>query len=135
MYKRQDQVTQASRLTVAQADTALAAQSAARPAAGGAAAAGPAAAGPAAAGGVQLVDIRNPGETAGGTIPGARTIPLPELPRRLGELDEGAPVIVYCAGAWRSSVAASLLRANGFADVSDILGGYNAWRQAHPIAG
>ena len=130
-----DQVTQASRLTVAQADTALTAQPTAQPAAGGTVAAGPAAAGPAAAGGVQLVDIRNPGETAGGTIPGARTIPLPELPRRLGELDEGAPVIVYCAGAWRSSVAASLLRANGFVDVSDILGGYNAWRQAHPIAG
>jgi len=130
-----DQVTQASRLTVAQADTALTAQPTAQPAAGGTVAAGPAAAGPAAAGGVQLVDIRNPGETAGGTIPGARTIPLPELPRRLGELDATAPVIVYCAGAWRSSVAASLLRANGFVDVSDILGGYNAWRQAHPIAG
>jgi hydroxyacylglutathione hydrolase len=84
---------------------------------------------------VQLVDIRNPGETAAGVIPGARIIPLPELPRRLGELDAAAPVIVYCAGGWRSSVAASLLRANGFANVSDILGGYNAWTQAHPVAG
>ncbi len=34
---------------------------------------------------------------------------------------------MYCAGGYRSSVAASLLRRNGFADVSDILGGYNAW--------
>lgn len=83
---------------------------------------------------VQLVDIRNPGETSGGTIPGARLIPLPELPRRLAELDPTAPVILYCAGAWRSSVGASLLRANGFADVSDILGGYTAWAQAHPVA-
>lgn len=83
---------------------------------------------------MQLVDIRNPGETSGGTIPGARLIPLPELPRRLAELDPTAPVILYCAGAWRSSVGASLLRANGFADVSDILGGYTAWAQAHPVA-
>jgi hydroxyacylglutathione hydrolase len=39
---------------------------------------------------------------------------------------------VYCAGGYRSSAAASLLRANGFSDVSDILGGYTAW--AHDVA-
>jgi rhodanese-related sulfurtransferase len=38
---------------------------------------------------------------------------------------------VYCAGGYRSSVAASLLRKNGFADVSDILGGFGAWDAAH----
>ena len=38
--------------------------------------------------------------------------------------------VVYCAGGYRSSVAASLLRHNGFTDVSDILGGYNAWAEA-----
>ena len=37
------------------------------------------------------------------------------------------PTVVYCAGGYRSSVAASLLRQQGFADVSDILGGYGAW--------
>jgi len=36
---------------------------------------------------------------------------------------------VYCAGGYRSSVAASLLRQSGFADVSDILGGYGAWEE------
>jgi rhodanese-related sulfurtransferase len=33
---------------------------------------------------------------------------------------------VYCAGGYRSSIAASVLRANGFADVSDVLGGFEA---------
>ena len=42
------------------------------------------------------------------------------------------PTVVYCAGGYRSSVAASLLRQNGFADVSDILGGYGAWEEATP---
>jgi hydroxyacylglutathione hydrolase len=40
-------------------------------------------------------------------------------------------VLLYCAGGWRSSVAASLLRAKGFSDVSDILGGY--WSTAHQV--
>ncbi len=112
LLAHQDQVIQASRLTVAQVDDALATD-----------------------GSVQLIDIRNPGETAAGVIPGATTLPLPELPQRLAELDPTAPVVLYCAGGWRSSVGASLLRAHGFADVSDILGGYNAWAQAHLLAG
>ena len=77
---------------------------------------------------VQVIDIRNPGETSiGGTIPGAQTIPLPQLVARLGELDPTQPTVVYCAGGYRSSIAASFLRANGFAQVADILGGYGAW--------
>ncbi|MBI5736154.1 MAG: rhodanese-like domain-containing protein, partial [Mycolicibacterium neoaurum] len=44
------------------------------------------------------------------------------------------PTVVYCAGGYRSSVAASLLRAHGFTDVSDILGGYGAWDETHQNA-
>ena len=84
--------------------------------------------------GLQVVDVRNPGQTAAGTIPGAITIPVGQLPARLGELNPTAPTVVYCAGGYRSSVAASLLRRNGFTDVSDILGGYGAWEDAHQPA-
>ncbi|MBH0120740.1 MBL fold metallo-hydrolase [Rhodococcus sp. HM1] len=76
---------------------------------------------------VTLLDIRNPGERAGGTIPGAIPIPLAQLRTRMDQVPAGKPVVVHCAGGWRSSVAASLLRAEGFDDVSDLLGGYNAW--------
>lgn len=76
---------------------------------------------------LQVVDVRNPGEVAAGTIPDAITIPVGQLPARLGELDRARPTVVYCAGGYRSSVAASLLRANGFSDVSDILGGFGSW--------
>ena len=78
---------------------------------------------------LQIVDVRNPGEAAAGMIPGAVNIPVNQLPDRLGELDRARPTVVYCAGGYRSSVAASLLRQRGFTDVSDILGGYNAWEQ------
>jgi hydroxyacylglutathione hydrolase len=76
---------------------------------------------------LQVVDVRNPGEVAGGMIPDALAIPVGQLPARVEELDPNRPTVVYCAGGYRSSVAASLLRHRGFADVSDVRGGYNAW--------
>jgi hydroxyacylglutathione hydrolase len=84
--------------------------------------------------GLQLVDIRNPGEVALGAIAGAITIPVGQLPSRLDELDSAATTVVYCAGGYRSSVAASLLRQAGFSDVSDILGGYGAWQEVQPAS-
>ncbi len=79
---------------------------------------------------LQIVDVRNPGEAAAGMIPGAVNIPVGQLPDRTDELDPRKPTVVYCAGGYRSSVAASLLRQRGFADVSDVLGGYGAWEEA-----
>ena len=76
---------------------------------------------------LQLVDVRNPGEAAAGMVSGAVNIPVGQLPDRVGELDPHKPTVVYCAGGYRSSVAASLLRKRGFDDVSDLLGGYAAW--------
>jgi len=77
---------------------------------------------------LQVVDIRNQGEIdETGSIPGSVSIPLPQLVGRLGELDPDAPTVVYCAGGYRSTIAASALRAHGFADVSDLLGGIGAW--------
>ncbi len=83
---------------------------------------------------LQIVDVRNPGEVALGAIPGAIAIPVGQLPDRLTELDPTRPTVVYCAGGYRSSVAASLLRRSGFTDVSDILGGYGAWVDARQVA-
>ncbi len=74
-----------------------------------------------------LIDVRNPSEVALGTIPGARTISLPELLTRLDQLDQTAPTVVFCAGGYRSAIASSLMRSRGFADVSDLIGGYTAW--------
>jgi rhodanese-related sulfurtransferase len=100
---RPDVVAQASRLTAAQLDDRRAGDA------------------------VQVIDIRNPGETALGTIPDARRIPLARLRDELDELDLEAPMVVYCAGGYRSSVAASLLRSLGARDVSDLIGGFGAW--------
>ena len=80
--------------------------------------------------GVQVVDVRQLGETTSGVIPGAQLIPLTTLNKQLASLDASKPTIVYCAGGYRSSIAASRLAAAGFHDVSDLLGGFGAWEGA-----
>ena len=82
-----------------------------------------------------VLDVRNTGERAEGAIEPSLHIPLAELPKRLGEMPAGRAVVVYCAHGARSSIAASLLRRAGFADVSDLIGGAEAWQLALTPAG
>ncbi len=70
---------------------------------------------------LQLVDLRQPGETADGAIEGAVEIPLTRLNERLATLDASKPTVVYSAGGYQSSIAASRLASAGFDDVSDRL--------------
>lgn len=80
-----------------------------------------------------VLDVRNAGEREDGQlIPEAVHIPLAELARRHDELPSDRPVLVHCAGGWRSSVAASLLRSQGHTDVTDLVGGYAAWAEKAP---
>jgi hydroxyacylglutathione hydrolase len=91
-----------------------------------------AALGPAAAGDRVVLDVRNRSEWNEGHIPGAVHIPLAELVARVHELRAhvGRPIAVHCQGGSRSAVAASVLQAEGFADVSNVEGGYSAWARA-----
>jgi len=80
---------------------------------------------------VQILDVRQGGELEEGIISGSVHLPLVRLRDCLEQLDFSRPVLVYCAGGYRSIAAASLLEALGFEDVSDLLGGYGAWERAH----
>jgi hydroxyacylglutathione hydrolase len=77
---------------------------------------------------LQIVDVRSANESHLGTFANAVNIPIAELQQRLHELNTASPTIVFCAGGYRSSIAASVLRRAGFTDVSDVLGGYEAMR-------
>jgi hydroxyacylglutathione hydrolase len=79
-----------------------------------------------------LIDVREAAERAGGSIPGSISIPLPELQKRFGEVDPKTTVIVHCKGGYRSSIAASLLQSNGFPQVVNVTGGYDAWAISFP---
>ena len=76
------------------------------------------------------LDVRAPGERAEGHIGGSVGIPLTHLVERIGELPRDRPILVYCAGGYRSSIAASLLQRHGLTDVSEIAGGMTAWQAA-----
>jgi rhodanese-related sulfurtransferase/DNA-binding transcriptional ArsR family regulator len=68
------------------------------------------------AGEVTLIDVRPPEEYAAGHIPGALSVPLPELAKRLSEFPRRREVVAYCRGPYcvMSVEAVKLLRARGF---------------------
>lgn len=74
-----------------------------------------------------MIDVRGPGERQQKRIAGSVGIPLNHLDERASELPADRPLLVYCAGGYRSSIAASLLQRHGFALVSEIAGGITAW--------
>lgn len=78
----------------------------------------------------QLIDVREPNEVAGGTLPGAVNIPLGDLPARAGELDASRRVVLLCRSGGRSGQAAEFLAASGFGDVVNLTGGMLAWADA-----
>jgi hydroxyacylglutathione hydrolase len=82
-----------------------------------------------------VVDVRTEAERAEGFVPGSLHLPLSQWPRRMAEVPTGRPIAVYCAGGYRSSIAASLLRAVGHPDVTDMIGGFAAWREEVPPRG
>ncbi|WP_330477906.1 MBL fold metallo-hydrolase [Streptomyces platensis] len=77
-------------------------------------------------GDIQLIDVRNPAEYEAGALPGARNLPLAGLAHRIAELDPSRRVVLYCRSGNRSVIAAALLEARGFAEVCDVIGGYEA---------
>ncbi len=76
-----------------------------------------------------LVDVREPHEWALGNLEaqGARLIPLGELGRRLHELPESGPIVVYCASGRRSEDAVRMLSAAGIHGARSLTGGYQSW--------
>ena len=76
------------------------------------------------------LDVRAPGEREQKRIGGSVSMPLNHLGERLSELPADRPILVYCAGGYRSAIAASLLERHGFRQVSEIAGGIAAWEAA-----
>jgi hydroxyacylglutathione hydrolase len=77
-----------------------------------------------------LVDVRAPSEWEEGHIDVAVNLPLSRLPERMSTLPRDRPIVVHCASGYRSAIAASLLRRDGYAFVSDLVGGMPAWEAA-----
>ena len=76
------------------------------------------------------IDVRAPREREQKHIEGSMSIPLNHLEENLKTLPRNRPLLVYCAGGYRSSIAASLLQCDGFDSVGEIAGGLAAWESA-----
>jgi rhodanese-related sulfurtransferase len=77
-------------------------------------------------GGAQLIDVRADHEWEAGRIAGAKHLPLAELAERAGEIDRDRPVVLYCRGGNRSTMATAALAEAGY-DASKLLGGIVGW--------
>jgi rhodanese-related sulfurtransferase len=77
-----------------------------------------------------VVDVRAAREREQKHIAGSLSIPLNQLSERVLELPKDRYLLVYCAGGYRSSIAASLLQKSGFEQVGEIAGGIAAWEAA-----
>jgi rhodanese-related sulfurtransferase len=78
--------------------------------------------------GAQLVDVRGDHEWEAGRIARASHIPLDELAQRAGELDKDRPVVLYCRGGTRSSMATDALAAAGY-DAAKLTEGITGWEE------
>lgn len=77
---------------------------------------------------IQLIDVRQPDEYAFAKIEGAKLIPLGEVIKRMGELDETRETVVHCKMGGRSAKAIEMLRAAGYTgDLKNMKGGITAW--------
>ena len=82
-----------------------------------------------------VLDVRAKSEYAAGHLPNAHQLHAGRLMGHLDELPRDQKLVVHCQSGARSAAAASLLRAEGFTNVTELAGGYEAWaRQAAPVS-
>ena len=79
---------------------------------------------------ITLVDVRTPDEYSLGTIPGAVNIPLDDMRQRLGEIPTDRPVWLFCGVGLRGYLASNILKANGYSEVRNLIGGLKTYKAA-----
>ena len=75
---------------------------------------------------LHVLDVRKPGEYAGGHVTNAENKPLDFINDWTGDLNRDETYYVHCAGGYRSMIASSILKARGFENLVEVQGGYGA---------
>jgi len=81
---------------------------------------------------IVFVDLRPAGDFQKARLPGALSIPIAELPKRLGEIPKAGRVVLYCAcppGGVDESYSYLMLRGKGYRNVAVLENGFSAWAQ------
>jgi glyoxylase-like metal-dependent hydrolase (beta-lactamase superfamily II)/rhodanese-related sulfurtransferase len=79
---------------------------------------------------VQVLDVRRAPEWESGHIEQATWWPLDNFKVSPPEMDRDTPIAVHCKGGYRSMIASSLLLRAGFKNVTNVIGGFDAWQEA-----
>jgi hydroxyacylglutathione hydrolase len=79
---------------------------------------------------VQVLDVRRAGEWEAGHIEQAAWWPLDNFKVSAPEIDQSTPIAVHCKSGYRSTIASSLLLRAGFTNVTNVVGGLDAWQEA-----
>ena len=77
-----------------------------------------------------LIDVRTPEEYALGTIDGAVNIELDKLRERLDEIPRDKSIYLFCGVGLRGYLASNILKANGYSDVRNLIGGIRTYNIA-----
>ena len=80
-------------------------------------------------GSISLIDVRKNGERNNGYLNESVNIPLDDFKVDILEIDKMDKHFIHCAGGYRSMIAASLLKRNGFKSIIDVSGGFSAIRK------
>jgi glyoxylase-like metal-dependent hydrolase (beta-lactamase superfamily II)/rhodanese-related sulfurtransferase len=80
--------------------------------------------------GSQVLDVRREPEWQAGHIEGAAWWPLDNFKVSPPEIDRDAPIAVHCKSGYRSMIACSLLQRAGFKNITNVIGGFDAWQQS-----
>ncbi len=78
----------------------------------------------------QVLDVRKHGEWNTSHLREATFVPLSDFPKNLFTLDKQTPYIVHCGGGYRSMTAISIMRNEGFTNLTNVYGGFGAMVQA-----
>lgn len=76
---------------------------------------------------VTILDVREPAEFAFGHIPGAVSIPLGDLEKRIEELNKEKEIIIICRTGNRSDLASKQLAEKGFSQLKNAVEGMTQW--------
>ena len=78
----------------------------------------------------QVLDVRSVGEFADGALPKAVNVSIGDeaFDSKVTALDKSKPVLVYCAGGFRSRKAVARLKELGFENIQHIHRGYMSWK-------
>lgn len=75
---------------------------------------------------LEVIDVRKPGEFEGGHVKGATNLPLSDMADilNIATIDTEHNLYVHCAGGYRSVIACSILKRQGFHNLRNVLGGW-----------